>query len=223
MYLSARMVGGMIDHRVPVPSDSSPEPSEPAGQNEPADRPQSRRYDPDRKLRIIDACLDVITDRGVAGTSHRVVAAAADVPLGSMTYHFGGMDDLLHQAFDQFARRSAARFATRMRAASTRDEAREAIACHIEQDLLATPRDLNVNLELYTLAARNPAFRDITGNWMTAVHAELRRFFDPETARMLNALIEGLTLHRAFGGDDAVGASRGIREAIRRISDVRPR
>ena len=57
-----------------------------------------RRYDPGRRDRIIDACLDVIAESGVAGTSHRRVAQAADVPLGSMTYHFTGMNDLLHEA-----------------------------------------------------------------------------------------------------------------------------
>ena len=49
---------------------------------------RARRVDPNRRQRIIDACLDVIAERGVAGTSHRIVAEAADVPLGSMTYHF---------------------------------------------------------------------------------------------------------------------------------------
>ncbi|KAB8295662.1 TetR/AcrR family transcriptional regulator [Bifidobacterium avesanii] len=183
----------------------------------------TRRYDPERKQRIIEACLDVIAERGVAGTSHRVVAAAAGVPLGSMTYHFDGMGDLLHQAFDQFARTSAAHFAKRMRAAGSVEEAREAIAAHVEEDLLATQRDFNITLELYTLAARDPAYRDITELWMTASRAELKRFFDPETSRMLDALIEGLTLHRAFGGDVATDGARGVREAIRRISDARPR
>ena len=55
--------------------------------------PANPRYDPGRRERIIDACLDVIAEHGVAGTSHRRVAAAARVPLGSMTYHFDGMDD----------------------------------------------------------------------------------------------------------------------------------
>ena len=38
-----------------------------------------RRHDPERRQRIIQACLDVIAERGVAGVSHRLVAAAADV------------------------------------------------------------------------------------------------------------------------------------------------
>ncbi|CAM5488856.1 hypothetical protein SGRI78S_04750 [Streptomyces griseus subsp. griseus] len=61
------------------------------------------RTDPERRDRIIDAVLDLIVDEGVAGVSHRKVAARAGVPLGSMTYHFSGMDELLHEAFTRFS------------------------------------------------------------------------------------------------------------------------
>jgi len=54
-----------------------------------------RRYDPERKSRIVDAAIEVIAEHGVAGTTSRRIAAAADVPLGSLTYHFNGLDDLL--------------------------------------------------------------------------------------------------------------------------------
>ncbi|MFD9259534.1 TetR/AcrR family transcriptional regulator, partial [Streptomyces sp. NPDC059538] len=67
----------------------------------------ARRYDPDRRQRIIDAAIRVVGDRGIAGLSHRSVAAEADVPLGSTTYHFKTLDDLLvaalHQANEGFA------------------------------------------------------------------------------------------------------------------------
>ena len=65
----------------------------------------ARRYDPERKSRIIDATLGVIAEHGVAGTTHRRIAAAADVPLGSLTYHFSGLDDLVEQAFTRHAER----------------------------------------------------------------------------------------------------------------------
>lgn len=175
----------------------------------------TRRVDPERKQRIIDACLDVIAERGVTGTSHRVVAAAAHVPLGSMTYYFDGMADLLHQAFEQFAQQAIDQFGRRIDGASTASQACEAIAVHIEGDLLRTQRDLNLNLELYTLAARDPAYRDIGERWMAASRAQYERFFDHETAVLLDAMVEGLTLHRALGNvarDPAI-----IREGIRRI------
>ena len=91
-----------------------------------ADMPsQSSRVDPERQQHIIDAALRVIASRGVAGTSHRVVAARRTCPR-SMTYYFDGMHDLLHQAFDQFARASVLKFAARMQSASTVDEACDA-------------------------------------------------------------------------------------------------
>src|SRR3954470_401944 len=61
----------------------------------------ARRYDPDRRRRIIDAAIRVVAERGIAGLSHRAVAAEADVPLGSTTYHFATLDDLLVAALRQ--------------------------------------------------------------------------------------------------------------------------
>ena len=89
-----------------------------------ADMPsQSSRVDPERQQHIIDAALRVIASRGVAGTSHRGVAAEAHVPLGSMTYYFDGMHDLLHPAYAQFSRPSVLKFAARKQSASPVDAA----------------------------------------------------------------------------------------------------
>ncbi|WP_454856774.1 TetR/AcrR family transcriptional regulator [Promicromonospora soli] len=54
-----------------------------------------RRTDPGRRERILDAALDLIARDGSAGVTYRSVAEAADVPMGSMTYHFPTRDDML--------------------------------------------------------------------------------------------------------------------------------
>ncbi|MYR60896.1 TetR family transcriptional regulator, partial [Streptomyces sp. SID625] len=73
----------------------------------------ARRHDPGRRQRIIDAAIRVVGAKGIAGLSHRTVAAEADVPLGSTTYHFATLDDLLvaalRQADESFAQAVAAR------------------------------------------------------------------------------------------------------------------
>lgn len=174
-----------------------------------------RRHDPDRRERIIAACLDVIAESGVAGTSHRKVAAAADVPLGSMTYHFSGMDELLREAFTRFGTSVSDGFDAAMSAASGPAEAERAVVAIITDTVFATRRDLVLSHELYTIAAREPAFRALTNAWMARSRAALERHFDPSTARMIDALIEGLTIHRALDTepqDPAVAA-----EAVRRI------
>jgi TetR/AcrR family transcriptional regulator, regulator of biofilm formation and stress response len=161
----------------------------------------SRRYDPQRRDRIIDAALDSIAADGVAGTSHRKVALLADVPLGSMTYHFASMDELLMEAFTRFAGRISDAFEARLDAATDRHEALDAIVSLIHEDLQRSRAEHVVTYELYTLAARNPDFRSITQAWMRASRRALQRHFDPITARRLDAYIEGAALHIALDPD----------------------
>lgn len=158
----------------------------------------SRRFDPTRRDRIIDVTIDAIAEVGVAGLSARKVATRADVPLGSMTYHFSGMDELLREAFTRFAESVAVRFEERMRSVGGVAEAKVAVATIIHEDVFDTPANLVLTHELYTLAARDPAYRTITRDWMRRSRDALERHFDPVTARQLDALIEGLTIHRAL-------------------------
>lgn len=178
-----------------------------------------RRHDPDRRDRIIGACLDLVAEVGVAGVSHRKVAAAADVPLGSMTYHFAGMDELLREAFGRFARSVSDGFEQRMSVATDLPSARAAVVAIITRDVFGTQRDLVLTHELYTLASREPAYRELTNAWMGRSRAALERHFDPGTARMLDALIEGLTIHRAL--DTEAPRPETVTEAVRRITTPR--
>ena len=191
----------------------------PSRQDKAEGNTRRRRHDPERRERIIRACLDVIAERGVAGTSHRHVAAAADVPLGSMTYHFAGIDELLHEAFSSFTDTVITQFQARMEVASSAREAERAVLALLTQDVFANQRDLFLTLELYTLAAREPAYRDLTNTWMRSSRAALQRHFDPATGTLLDALIEGLTIHRALDTqpqDSALAA-----DGIARITQAR--
>ncbi len=175
----------------------------------------TRRHDPERRDRIIDAALAVIAEGGVAGTSHRRVAERAGVPLGSMTYHFTSMDELLREAFTRFATRLSERFAARIAAAADLDALAEAVVHLVHEGLTAGPDDLVITLELYTLAARQPAFRQITHDWMRRSRQSLERLVDARTAHELDALIEGLFIHISL---DPVPRSRDVtRDAVRRI------
>ena len=174
-----------------------------------------RRYDPDRKERIIDAAVDVIAEHGVAGTTHRRIAAAADVPLGSLTYHFGGLDDLLAQAFRRQAGRMSRAYAAAFDGVGTREQLIDALAGLIHGDADADQRDWAVAYELYLAALRDPALRSVTESWMRTSRAVLERFMDPTTARGIDALIEGLVMHRTLA--TTPGATRAeIREIVAR-------
>ena len=177
-----------------------------------------RRHEPDRRNRLIDVTLDLIAEVGVAGISHRRIAGRACVPLGSMTYHFDGMDELLFEAFARFAETISKLFEERLGAATTIDEARNAVVSLIHDDLTGpqAARDAVLTFELYTLAAREPRFRGITRQWMRRSRLELERHFDSDTARQLDALIEGLAIHRSL---DPEPPSRALTEqAIAKIT-----
>ncbi|MCU1532507.1 MAG: TetR family transcriptional regulator [Arthrobacter sp.] len=178
--------------------------------------PRQRRHDPDRRERLIDVALQVIAEHGVAGTSHRRVATAADVPLGSMTYHFDGMDDLLRAAFTRLAEQTAEAFDNALLQAHDRDQAVDAVVALITGAVLNDREAMLATYELYAQAARRPELRSITDTWMARSRTALQRHFDPETALMLDALIEGLTIHRALSLNPMPVSA--VRTAVQRIT-----
>jgi DNA-binding transcriptional regulator YbjK len=173
-----------------------------------------RRHDPGRRDRLIDAALTVIAERGVAATTHREIARVADVPLGSMTYHFTSLEEVLAEAFTRHAESVARVFDERLSAAQDRAAAAEAVITLVSDDLLGSRHDLVLTVELYVAAARNPALKAVTQAWMRRSRQALERHFDATTARELDALIEGLVLHSALSTDPMTPEQ--IRHAIHR-------
>ena len=159
---------------------------------------QSRRNDPARRQRIIDATLSVIADHGTAATTHRRIAEAAQVPLGSVTYYFATLEDLLTASFLQLAADSSAAFRVRLDAATDRATACSAVVDIIANQVWAEPRTLLLSYELYAFAARHPAVGAVMQQWMDSSRDALGRFFDPLTARALDALIEGIGIHNSI-------------------------
>ncbi len=170
-----------------------------------------RKNDPGRRQRIVDATLDVIADHGVADTTHRRIAARAGVPLGSVTYYFASLDVLLTTAFQQLAAQGAGALGARLEAATDRAGACGAVVDIIAGSIWAEPRTLLLSYELYAFAARHPPVTMVMQQWMDHSRIALGRFFDPLTARALDALIEGIGIH------NSIDAAPLDREAIRAI------
>ncbi len=164
---------------------------------DPTERP-ARRHDPERRDRIVDTTVAVIAEHGVAGTTHRVIAAAADVPLGSLTYHFTGLDDLLAQAFTRHAERMAVVYEGHFAGVRDVDGLVDAVTDLVHGDAGADDRDWAVTYELYLAALRDPALRTVTESWMRRSRSVLERFVDATTARGVDALIEGLVMHKVL-------------------------
>lgn len=154
--------------------------------------------DPRRRERILDAALDVIAEHGAIKVTFRKIAEAAGVPLGSLTDHFHDMQHLLTDAFTRLAETVSTRYGALLEAARTRQEAEEAVVEIICGKVWGTDRNLLLSYELYAFATRNPEVRAVMRSWMQASRDSLARHFDPLTARALDALVEGFSIHNSF-------------------------
>ncbi|MFD7990809.1 TetR/AcrR family transcriptional regulator [Streptomyces mexicanus] len=159
-----------------------------------------RRHDPERRQRIIDAAIRVVGRKGIAGLSHRTVAAEADVPLGSTTYHFATLDDLLvcalRQASEGFAKVIASRGGLSDPGADLAGE----LAGLMGQWLAGDRTGVELEYELYLAALRRPALRPVAAEWADDLAALLARRTDPVTARALVALMDGICLQVLLTG-----------------------
>lgn len=173
-----------------------------------------RRTDPRRKERILDAAISVLATHGVPGTTHRLIAAAADVPLGSLTYHFDGLDDLRAQAFTRLSERVSASYEAHFTDVASPEDLVDAVTDLVLDAAGADADEWAVSYELYLAALRDPALRTVTERWMRASRAVLERFVDADTARSLDALVEGLVMHRMLSTAPATRAQ--TREAVAR-------
>ena len=175
----------------------------------------------DARERILVATLDLIGEHGIGGLSNRLVARAAEVSLGTLTYHFPSQDDLLAHALEAFVDGEVARLealtealegtelsfdqALRVVREIIEDQAgRRAQIAQFELNLQATR-----NRDLAAASARCYAAYDRVGT--AALHA----IGVPDAERvapMLAAMVDGLELRRL-----AIGEGPSLDEAIGRF------
>ncbi|MFJ6782132.1 TetR/AcrR family transcriptional regulator [Streptomyces yangpuensis] len=179
-----------------------------------------RRYDPDRRQRIIDAAIRVVGAKGIAGLSHRSAAAEADVPLGSTTYHFKTLDDLLVAALRQANEGFAQAVAGSAALADPGTDLAAALARLLGEFLAADRGRVELEYELYLAALRRPALRPVAAEWCEAAAGALTPRTDPVTARALVAVMDGISLQVLL--TDAAYDEHHAREILSRVLGSRP-
>ncbi|MEU2332127.1 TetR family transcriptional regulator [Streptomyces sp. NPDC006654] len=159
-----------------------------------------RRYDPERRQRIIEAAIRVVGEKGLAGLSHRSVAAAADVPLGSTTYHFSTLDELMVAALRQASEGFAKVIASRGGLEDPRTDLAKELAGWLGEWLAGDRTGVELEYELYLAALRRPALRPVAAEWADDLAHRLAHRTDPVTARALVALMDGICLQVLLTG-----------------------
>ena len=177
-----------------------------------------------RRELLIQSTLRLIADRGVEAVSHRAVADAAGVPLGSTTYWFDSRQAMLREALESFVKveieglreRLAGVLGQRLSSARLVDEF---TACLLPQ--LGKERWRTVaQYALLQEAVHQPELRAICREWNEAWIEVLSEVFsslgsgDPGLeARMFLAMLDGLLLGQLAVPEDDVEATL-IRPAL---------
>lgn len=158
-------------------------------------RQKNTPNDPERRERIVSATMSLLQDEGIAGVTARAVAARAGVPVGSVSYHFASVRELLLEASRRVAAlRVASLTAWSATATATGEAFLERLADLIHEQL-TTGRGLTVvAYELYILGLRDEEFRVISDSISQALRATLAAHLAPGDAAHLAATADGLQL-----------------------------
>ncbi len=164
--------------------------------------------------------LELIAEEGIAAVTNRRVATAADVSLGSLTYHFGSQRELVRESLLLFVAEEADRLIGIAADMRRRRPGLEQVALEIEEIVRETSNRIQglAEIELHLQAARDPALQEASLRCFEAYEevatTGLEMLGVPEAAghaRSVVAMLYGLALRRLGTGDEDV---RGTAEAL---------
>jgi DNA-binding transcriptional regulator YbjK len=166
-----------------------------------------------RKLtQILDASVQVFGAGGSMGVTHRAVAKAAGVPLGSTTYYFTDRTDLLLQTMAHARLMEAERLTALVdgfEGEPTIDSSAELLTEMFFDKTVADPLYDLALFEMFMEATRNPAVREETRDWSAMIAALTDRAMPPTdpalpramAVQIVACLIDGLMLEAVSNAD----------------------
>jgi DNA-binding transcriptional regulator YbjK len=166
--------------------------------------------DPERPQRIAKAAFAVVAERGVEGLTHRAVAAAADIPLGSTTYHFKTLDDLLAAALLEAKHATDVELRKWADALEPGADLGHALAEYVMDALTHHWDRTVVEIELYMAALRRPALLSLSREWDATLVEALAERCDADTARALGMVVDGLFVHAMIHGMPTLGELESV-------------
>jgi DNA-binding transcriptional regulator YbjK len=157
--------------------------------------------------------MRLIAEEGIDAVSHRSVAKAAGVPLGSTTYWFASRQDMLSQALEHFARQEIENLREHLGAVLGRrlsrkrlvEEFTDLIALQLGQARWRTI----AQYALLNEAVRQPELERVCREWNAAWQETVAEVFDslgaPDSdleALMFLAMLDGLLLEQLATPDE---------------------
>ena len=174
------------------------------------------RRDPEARRRaIVTAAVRAIADVGVGNVTHRRIAEIAAVPLGSTTYYFPTLDDLVAAALREaieYARADLEAWADELQAST------DVVATFVDvtHRRIADREQVLLEYELYLAAARSHELRPMAQLWIDGLRGICARFAGRERGFALAALIDGHLMRALVTGEplDADALRAGVERLV---------
>lgn len=155
-----------------------------------------RRRGLERRRLLVDAAMRVIARAGVAGVTHRSVAAEAGVPKSAVTHHYASLDDLLLSALRADTDQLVVDLPRHVERPGI-----EGLAGELVRFARAHRDRVLVGYELYLLASRRAALRPAVEHWLTVLgRLVAEHAADATRARACVAAVDGYVLQCLAAG-----------------------
>lgn len=170
----------------------------------PARRPKTSSGERKRE-QILDASVRVFGTGGATAVTHRAVAEAAGVALGSTTYYFTDRDDLLLQTMAHARRTEAVRLADAVDAVAgplSVEQAVDVLTAMFFDKTVADPLYDLALFEMFMEATRNVVVREESREWSRMIGELVDRVLPPsdpalprdQVVQIVACLVDGLML-----------------------------
>lgn len=145
-----------------------------------AKQPSERTRHPTeiRRQLIVEAARSVIAERGLFATSMRDIATAGDVSLGTVTYHFTGIAEILAEVLNG---EMDAFYAPVIAASSAAADGRAALREVVDGFIASTPRARQhwvLWLDFWALSAHDPEYARRQAEIYQRWHADVLAIFE---------------------------------------------
>jgi DNA-binding transcriptional regulator YbjK len=166
---------------------------------------------PDTRQRILRATVDLIGHEGISAVTNRRIATAADISLGSLTYHYPSQVELLRDSLLLFVSDEVERLAGITVKLRRRRLSVEQVATEVERIVGESSSRLQqlAEAELHLHAARDPALQEASRRcfeaYEGAAEAVLEMLSVPHAGRHSRAIVAvmyGLALRRLGTGEE---------------------
>lgn len=163
-------------------------------------RAKNTPNDPHRRDRIMDATVDLLLADGIRAVTARAVASTADLPVGSVSYYFPSVRDLLLEALGKVYRSRQESLSSWARTVT--DSTVHRRLAELTHHQITEGRALTVlSYELEIQGLRDPDFALIGDSFTRTVEEHLRAHLSDDEARRLVATVDGLQLQSLFLSD----------------------